>query len=106
MEKETLEVLKEISRKLDQLIILSKLNSQKAIEDLRNQIQKDKVSSKILELVTSPLSYSELCKKAAEETEVAEITVKKKISALKASRLLITKRSGKEVYYENSGVLE
>jgi DNA-binding transcriptional ArsR family regulator len=106
MEKETLEVLKEISHKLDQLIVLSRLSGQKALEELKQQMENDPLSSKILELSTNPVGYSELAKKAAEEVKVSEITVKRKISSLKTSGLLIARRSGKEVYYENSGLLE
>jgi len=105
MDKETLEVLKEISHKLDQLIVLSKLSNQKVIEELRQQVEKDPVSSKILELTINPLSYSELSKRVADDTKAAQRTVKRKIASLKASGLLVTKRSGKEVYYENSGLL-
>ena len=105
MDEEAVEILKEISRKLDQLIVLSKLNSQKIIGEFRDQIEKDKVSLRILELTSTPLSYSELSKKVADEMNVAEITVKKKISSLRAFGLLIATREGREVYYENSGLL-
>lgn len=36
--------------------------------------------------------------------KVAEITVKKKISTLREIEFLITRREGREVYYENSGL--
>jgi len=47
-----------------------------------------------------------LAKKVAEETGAAEITVKKKISTLKEMGFLTTRREGREVYYENSGLFD
>lgn len=105
MDKDAIEILKEISRKLGELIILSRLNARKAIEEARSQIEKDDVSSRILELTSSPLSYSDLSAKVAKEFNVSERTVKRKMSALRALGFLKTTRRGTEVYYENSGLL-
>ncbi|MCW3130703.1 MAG: BlaI/MecI/CopY family transcriptional regulator [Methanophagales archaeon] len=106
MSDENTEILKEMSHKLDQLIALWKLNNRETLEKFEREIKKDKVFSKILEYADGSLSYSELSKKVADETKFAEITVKQKLSALKDKGVLITKRKGREVYYENSGLLD
>jgi len=106
MKDENTEILKELSHKLDQLIALWKLNNREALEKLKKEIKKDKVFSKILEYADGSLTYSDLSKKVANEVGVAEITVKQKLSTLKDKKILITKRTGREVYYENSGLFD
>lgn len=106
MNDDNTEILKEIAHKLDQLIILWKLNNREVLEKFKEEITNDKVYSKILEYADGSLSYLELSKKVADETKSAEITVKRKLSALKDYGMLIAKRSGKNVYYENSGLFD
>jgi DNA-binding transcriptional ArsR family regulator len=106
MSQKESEQLAEISRKLDQLIALLKIGSRKTLEEYKRQLQQDKVYLRILEITNSPLSYSDIVKRSHEELGVAEITVKKKIAELKAMGLLIAIRKGREVYYENSGILD
>lgn len=106
MKDEITKILMEILYKIDKLIILMKLSNKKAIDEFKKQIKKDKISNKILEYADGSLSYTDISKKVAEELGVAEITVKKKISDLKEVGVLITKRVGKEVYYQNSGLLD
>ena len=99
-------ILREISRKMDQLILLLKLSNQATLDEFRKEIKKDHVSARILELADGTLSYSDISKKIASEMNVAEITVKKKISTLREMGFLITRREGRNVYYENSGLFE
>ena len=99
-------VLKEISHKLDQLIILTKLNSLDIIKQYKAKIRRDKISAKILDYSDGSLSYSKLVEKVSKELGVAEITVMKKISELKEMGFLVTERKGKEVYYDKSGLFE
>lgn len=106
MADEDLEVLKEISHKLDQLIALWKLDNWESLKKFEKEIKKDKVYSKVLKYADGSLSYSDLSKKVANETGAAEITVKQKISILKERKILITKRKGRFVHYENSGLLD
>ncbi len=106
MKDETLKTLKDISNKLDQLVILWKLNNPQIINDFKNKIKRDKIFSKILEYADGSLTYSELSKEVATNTNSAEITVLKKISRLKDWKILITERKGKGVYYKNSGLLD
>ncbi|RLI39356.1 hypothetical protein DRO64_10635 [Candidatus Bathyarchaeota archaeon] len=106
MEKNEIAVLREISHKLDQLIILLKLNNRNVLNQFKREVQRDRVSARILELADGTLTYSDLSKKISEEMGVAEITVKKKISRLREMGFLITRREGRQVYYENSGLFE
>ena len=96
----------EICRKLDQLIALFKISNRAILEDYKRQIEGDKIYSKILEITNIPSSYSDISKKIHDELGVAEITVKRKIAELRAMGLLIATRKGREVYYENSGLLD
>jgi len=99
-------VLKEISHKLDQLIILTKLNSLDIIEKYKAKICGDKIFAKILDYADGSLSYSKLCEKVSKELGVAEITVMKKLSELKEMGFLVTERRGRQVYYAKSGLFE
>lgn len=102
---EEVKILEEISHKIDQLISLLKLSNFDALNRVAREIMKDKVTKKILELADGSLSYSDLAGRVSDELGVAEITVKRKISRLREIGLLIPKKRGKEVYYENSGLL-
>ena len=106
MKRSEIEILEDISRKLDQLIILLKLSNRDIIDKFKKEVRKDRIAAKILELADGTLTYSDLTKKVSEELKVAEITVKRKISRLREVGFLIAKRKGKEVYYENSGLFE
>ena len=101
MSEENTKLLKEISRKLDQLIILMKLSNRTTLEDIKKKIERDRVAFKIMEISDGSLSYSAMSKKISENLGVAEITVKKKIAELKEMGALMPVRKGREVYYEN-----
>ena len=106
MPDENTKLLKEISHKLDQLIVLFKLRNRDEIERFKKGLKKDKVFLKILSYADGSLSYSELTKKVADETGFAEITIKQKLSSLRDAGVLISKRKGRETYYENSGLFD
>lgn len=101
-----LEVLKEISKKLDQLIILSKLNNRDLIKDYKEKIRSDKVSNLILDYADDSLAYSELVEKVMKKQKVGERTVKGRIAKLKEMGFLVSRRQGREVYYEKSDLFE
>jgi len=103
---EQLDTLREISRKLDQLIILTKLSNLEILAEHKAKIRGDKVFKKILDYSDGSLAFSELCEKIAEELGVAEITVMKKISQLKEMGFLVTERRGRKVHYDTSGLFE
>lgn len=98
--------LTEISRKLDQLIVLLKMSNRAALEEHRKRLERDKVYVRILEISDGSLSYSGLSKKLSEELGVAEITVKRKIADLREMGLLVATRKSGEVFYVNSGLLD
>jgi len=106
MKDEEIELLREITRKLDLLVTLLKLSNRDALEKFRKEVKKDKVATKILELADEPIIYSDLVRKVAMETGAAEITVKRKIARLKEMGFLMSRREGREVYYENTSLME
>ena len=103
---EELRTLKQISQKLDQLIILTKLSNLETIEKYKIKIRGDKVAARVLDYSDGSLNYSELCEKVSKELGVAEITVMKKVSELKEMGFLITERKGRQVYYATSELFE
>ncbi len=104
---EELAVLKEISQKLDKLIALWKVSNREIIRKVSEDISRDKIAAKILEITREePQTYSNITRKVSDELGVAEITVKLKISKLKGLGLLVARREGRVVYYENPGFLE
>jgi len=111
MDEEEKELLKLIASKLDKLdmldtlISLSKLSNRPILDEIRRNLERDKVATRILDLSDGAITYSNLAKQVSEETGAAEITVKKKMSDLKAMGLLTSRREGKETYYENTGLL-
>ena len=99
-------LLKEISRKLSQLIILFKMTNQEKIDGVRKEIKKDKVARSILEFADGCLSVKSLKEKVIKSTKVADITVRRRIYELVDKGALIVNRKGKENFYENSRLYE
>jgi DNA-binding transcriptional ArsR family regulator len=106
MSDETIKLLKEISNKLDQLIILGKLTNKNVLDSYQKEIKDDPIYSKLVEYADGTLPSSELAKKVAEETSSAEITVKVRLAKLREMGFLIARREGREVFYEKSGLFE
>lgn len=106
MPEDNAHLLREISKKLDRLIILMKLSNRAALEDFKKKVERDKIAVKIMEIADGSITYTDLSKKVATDLGVAEITVKKKISDMKELGILSINRKGKEAYYENSGLLD
>lgn len=103
---EEVRLLKEISRKLSQLIVLTKLSNHEIIEDMKKEIRKDKVFRITLDLADGSLSSSQLTEKVVAQTRVSERTAKRRISTLKENGALNFVRKGNEIYYENSGLYD
>ncbi|MDH5754430.1 MAG: hypothetical protein OEY95_04415 [Candidatus Bathyarchaeota archaeon] len=103
---EEVKLLKEISRKLSHLIVLTKLSNSKAIEDNKQEIKKDKVSRIILDLADGSLSSSQLKQRVMAQTKASKSTVERRIVELVEKGALIVIRKGKEIYYENSGLYD
>ncbi|MHA1828347.1 MAG: hypothetical protein ACTSX6_06835 [Candidatus Heimdallarchaeaceae archaeon] len=103
---EELKVLNEISKKLDQLIILGKLTNWDILERYEKEIKKDIIYSKIIEYADGSISSTDLAKKVASETSSAEITVKVRMAKLRDMGFLTARKDGREVFYEKSGLFE
>lgn len=101
-----IDLLKEISRKLSQLLVLVKLSNSKAIAETKEEIKKDPVYLALLNLADGSLSYSQITEKVVEQTKASERTVQGRIADLLEKGGLNATRKGKEVYYENSGLYD
>ena len=98
---------KDIVDRLDQLIALWKLANREELGKIKNEIEKDDISKKILELTSEDgLAYSELAENVAKLTNRGKRTVELRIMRLSDLNLLNKKREGKKVLYSNSGILE
>ena len=100
------DLLKEISKKLSDLIILTKLTSSKAIAEFKDEIAKDSVFQEILNCADGSLSSAQLRQKVTEKTQVSDVTVRRRISQLLEKGGLTFTKKGNETYYENSGLYE
>ena len=99
-------ILADILEKLQNIELLLKIGNREVINKFQEEIKKDRISKRILDLADGTLSYSDLAKKVAQNEDVAQITVKKKISNLKSIGFLITKREGNSVFYEKSDLFD
>lgn len=106
MSDKTTELLKEISNKLDQLIILGKLTNKNVLDSYQKEIKDDPIYSKLVEFADGTLSSTDLSTKVAEETSSAEITVKVRLAKLREMGFLVARREGRVVFYEKSGLFE
>lgn len=99
-------LLKEISLKLTQLLSLFKLVSKDIIRKAKEETNKDVVLVKILEFADGTMPAIPFKQKISNETTVSEKTVERRISDLVDMGALITIRKGKEIFYQNSGLLD
>lgn len=103
---EDTKILKEISKKLSQLIILWKISNVETIKNRKKEIEQDKISKKILELANGQLPSSSLKQEIAKLFKKSERTVERRLKKLVELGALTTKRVGNESYYENSGLYD
>ena len=98
---------KDIVNRLDLLIALWKLANREELSKIKNEIEKDDISKRILELTSEDdLGYSELAENVAKLTNKGKSTVELRIIRLAGLKVLNKKRAGKKVLYSNSGILE
>ena len=100
-----LDELRQISFKLDQVLVLLKMSNKAELEHARSKVKGDSAAAKILELSAQPVSYSDLVREVATQTGVAEVTVRRRVAELKESGFLVSTRQGKEVHYVDSGLI-
>ena len=100
------ELLKDISHKLSQLIVITKISNSEAIAETKKKIKEDPISCALLNLADGKLSAGQLTDKVKKKTKKSERTVKGRIADLIEKGALIAKRRGKEIFYENSGLYD
>lgn len=100
------DLLKEISRKLGRLLVLTKLSNSKVIAETKEEIKKDPVSRALLDLADGSLSSFQIKDKVIEQTKASQSTVERRINELVEKGGLIANKKGHEVYYENSGLYD
>ena len=99
-------LLKEISKKLSQLIFLTKLSNLKLIEETKQRIKEDKVLQTILDTADGSLSSLNLKQKIMTSRKVSKPTVERRMAWLVERGALTPIRKGNEVFYENSGLYD
>lgn len=106
MSKDSTSLLEEISNKVSQLISLTRLANSDLIRKKKEEVNKDLVCVRILELSDGTLPSNQFKQKISTETNVSEKTVQRSISELIDVGALIAVRKGREIYYQNSGLLD
>ena len=104
--EDMLPLLREISEKLDSIITLLILSNRTELDKIRENLKKDKIAELLISKADGTLSYSDLVRKVAKKLQIAEITVKRKISELKSLGVLVGYRKGREVFYRVSSLFE
>lgn len=100
------DLLKEISHKLSQLLVLIKLSNSKAITETKEEIKRDPVFCILLDLADGSLSSTQMKNKVIEQTRASQTTVERRIAELVEKGGLVAIRRGHEIYYENSGLFD
>ena len=106
MAQENIELLKEISHKLDQLIVLTKMARREEINKLREKVKKDPVLSEIVKLSDGSLPSSQFKSNVAKAVNKSESLVEKGIYELEDDGVIVPTRKGREIYYINSGLID
>ena len=101
-----LELLKDISDKLTQLLILTRLENSKEIADFKEEIDNDPILQSILKLTDGTLSSANIKEKVKAQTGESERTITRRIATLMEKGALIAIRKGKEIYYDKSGLYD
>ena len=92
--------------RLDELIAITKLANRNAIENLRQELEKDPVSVKALKLADGSMPAGEFRAKIVAETGVSDVTVQRRIASLVDLGVLNIQHKGGRSYYELSGLIE
>ena len=98
--------LKDVVDRLDLLIALLKSVNEEKIRAVKQQILRDSVSRKILELADGTREYGLLADEVAKATGKSIRTVKARISELSEKGAIRRVRKGRKVYYESTGLYE
>ena len=96
--------LKDVIKRLDLLIALLKSINDEKIQAIKQQILRDPVSRKILELADGTKEYNFLAEEVANATGRSIRTVKAKFSQLSDKGAIQGIRKGRKVCYQNTGL--
>ncbi|MBA7601304.1 hypothetical protein ES703_08373 [subsurface metagenome] len=105
-EEDTVMLLREISGKLDQLIILTKMGRQDEIVRLRQKLKSDPILSQIRKLSDGSLSSSEIKTRVSKTTGKSESLIEKKVYELVDNGIIVPIKSGKGIRYFDSGLID
>jgi len=98
------DLLKEISHKLSQLIVLTKLTNATQVKSVIEEIKKDQVAQIAIAIADGSLTSSQVKQKVTAQTNVSERTVQRRLAELVEKGVLIPVKRGNELYYEDSGL--
>lgn len=104
-EEDTVTVLSEISHKLSQLIVLTKMGRQEEISKIIAKVRKDPTLSEIRKLSDGTVLSSQIKSTVSKATGKSESLVEKKIYELVDDGVIIPIRKGREIYYIDSGLI-
>jgi hypothetical protein len=104
-EEDTVMLLKEISRKLDQLIILTKMGRQEEIRKIAANVRGDPILGEIRKLSDGTVLSSQIKSMVSKATSKSESLVEKKIYELVDDGVIVPIRKGREIYYIDSGLI-
>lgn len=98
---------KDVVDRLDQLIAIMKLANQTKLNEIKNELAKDKVSEEIIKLCSDhSWGYSELIDQIIKNTSTSKSTAERRVTELQEMKLLTKTRQGRNVEYTYSGLLE
>lgn len=103
MEKDA--ILQKISDQLDMLVSLSKLAYSDKIDKAKQEIVKDEIMAKILELVSEDLTAGDLVSAVCAQVEQKERTIRSRLSELVSKGVLKIEKEGTKSFYRSTGLI-
>ncbi len=98
--------LKDVVDRLDQLIILWKLANRSIIQKFKEDITKDPISRKILDLADGSRDYTTLAEEVSQATGKSSRTAKGRISELSEKGAIRGIKKEGKVYYQSTGLYD
>lgn len=98
--------LKDVVDRLDQLIVLWKLANRSVILKIKEEIMKDSVSRKILDLADGSRDYTNLAEEVSKTTGKSDRTAKGRISELSEKGAIRGIKKEGKVYYQSTGLYD
>jgi predicted HTH transcriptional regulator len=103
VEKE--QILQKISDQMDMLVSLSKLAYSDKIDKAKQEIVKDEITAKILELVSEDLTAGELVSAVCAQVKQKERTIRSRLSDLVGKGILEIEKVGAKSFYRSTGLI-